>query len=263
MSGDAGSARAALTYVGHATVLIDIDGVRMLTDPILRRRVAHLRRHGGVDPHVLRGVDAVLVSHAHMDHLDFPSLERLGRDMPVVVPKGAGPMLRRHRFTHVTEVAVGERFAIGGLEVEATYADHERKRLPFGREVEPVGFVVSGSRRVYFAGDTDLFDGMTAIGEGGLDAALLPVWGWGPNLGPGHLDPERAAQAAAMLRPRTAVPIHWGTLSPLRPGGAPVPSEEPPQRFLHALADAAPQVRGVLLAPGETLTLEPAAPSAT
>jgi L-ascorbate metabolism protein UlaG (beta-lactamase superfamily) len=196
-----------------------------------------------------------------MDHLDFPSLERLGSDMPVVVPRGAGPMLRRHRFTHVTEVAVGERFAIGALEVEATFADHERKRLPFGREVEPVGFVVSGSRRVYFAGDTDLFDDMAAIGQGGLDAALLPVWGWGPTLGPGHLDPERAAQAAALLRPHTAVPIHWGTLSPLRPGAL-APTPEPAQRFLDALAAAAPQVRGVLLAPGETLTLEPAAPAA-
>jgi L-ascorbate metabolism protein UlaG (beta-lactamase superfamily) len=103
---------------------------------------------------------------------------------------------------------------------------------------------------------------MEALGKPSREAALLPVWGWGPNLGPGHLDPERAAQAAALLNPTAAVPIHWGTLSPLRPGAEP-PGDEPARRFLAALAEVAPGVCGSLLHPGETLTLPPAAPAST
>ncbi len=83
--------RAAVRYVGHATVVVDLGGVRLLTDPLLRNRVAHLRRAAKVDPAALRGVDAVLISHLHYDHLDLPSLQRLGREMPVVAPHGAGP----------------------------------------------------------------------------------------------------------------------------------------------------------------------------
>ena len=89
------SRRASIGYIGHATVLVDLGGVKLLTDPLLRNRVAHLRRAAKVDPAALRGVDAVLISHIHYDHLDLPSLQRLGRDMPVVVPRGAGGLIRR------------------------------------------------------------------------------------------------------------------------------------------------------------------------
>ena len=86
---------ASIRYVGHATVVVDLGGVRLLTDPLLRNRVAHLRRAVKVDPDALRGLDAVLISHLHYDHLDLPSLEKLGRDMPVVAPRGAGALIRR------------------------------------------------------------------------------------------------------------------------------------------------------------------------
>ena len=81
--------RASIDYVGHGTVLVDLAGVKLLTDPLLRNRVTHLRRAAKVDAASLRGVDAVLISHLHYDHLDMPSLQRLGREMPVVAPKGA------------------------------------------------------------------------------------------------------------------------------------------------------------------------------
>ena len=77
-----------IEYVGHATTVVDLDGVRLLTDPLLRNRVGHLRRAVPVDAKALRGVDAVLVSHAHYDHLDLPSLEKLGKKLPVVLPRG-------------------------------------------------------------------------------------------------------------------------------------------------------------------------------
>ena len=90
-----------IEYVGHATVFVDLDGVRLLTDPLLRNRVAHLRRSTPVSARTRRGVDAVLISHAHYDHLDLPSLEKLGKEIPVVVPRGLGGMLRKRRFESV------------------------------------------------------------------------------------------------------------------------------------------------------------------
>lgn len=106
----------AITWIGHSTVLLEIDGVRLLTDPVLRSRVAHLRRVGPFDNvEALRGVDAVLVSHLHHDHLDLPSLGYFGRWVPVVVPRSAGGLLRRRRFEQVVEVEAGEELRIGGL----------------------------------------------------------------------------------------------------------------------------------------------------
>ena len=100
---------ATVNYIGHATVLLDLAGVKLLTDPLLRNRVAHLRRAAKVDPAALRGVDAVLISHLHYDHLDLPSLQRLGREMPVIAPKGAGPLIRRKAaVTNVVEIREGE-----------------------------------------------------------------------------------------------------------------------------------------------------------
>src|SRR6478672_10278600 len=112
---------ARLTYVGHATVLIDMDRVRLLTDPVLRSRVLHLRRSAAAPASALRGLDATLVSHGHWDHLDLPSLERLGRELPIVCPRGIGQLLRRRKFSHVVEVDEGESVAIGGLSVTATF----------------------------------------------------------------------------------------------------------------------------------------------
>ena len=238
-----------ITYVGHATVLIDLDGVRLLTDPVLRNRVLHLRRAVPVPADALRGVDAVLVSHGHWDHLDLPSLDRLGHEMPIVCPKGLGGLIRKRSFRAVTEVEVGESLSIGALAVTAVHAEHDGSRGPFGASAAALGFVVRGSRHVYFAGDTDLFDEMAELGP--IDAALLPVAGWGSKVGPGHLDPARAAQAAAILEPRVAIPIHWGTLA--RIGLS--PELESPHEFARLAAELAPDVDVQIVYPGETVSL--------
>ncbi len=248
---------ARVTYVGHATVQIALDGVRLLTDPVLRTRMGHLRRRRGrVDPEALRGIDTILVSHAHYDHLDIPSLERLGRVTPIVVPRGVGALVRRRSFAHVMEIDEGETISVGALSVTATLAEHDGRRNLFdsGRTL---GYVVEGSSRIYFAGDTDLFPAMAELGH--LDLALVPIWGWGPSLGRGkHMDPERAAEALSLLRPRIAVPIHWGTYHPLHLGlrEAPRYLSEPPERFVRAAANVAPDVEVRVLQPGETLDLE-------
>jgi L-ascorbate metabolism protein UlaG (beta-lactamase superfamily) len=245
--------RGAIQYVGHATTLVDVGGVRLLTDPLLRNRVAHLRRAVKVDAGALRGVDAVLISHLHYDHLDLPSLEKLGRDMPVVAPRGAGALIRRKAgIKNVVELRAGEEIAIGAVTVRATKAAHDTGRMPLGTQAEPLGYVIEGDgRSVYFAGDTDLFDEMADLAP--VDVALLPIWGWGPTMGPGHMDPARAAQAAALLRAAVAIPIHWGTYYPIHLGmqGSPAFLMTPPSLFEQAIAEHAPATRVRVLAPGE------------
>jgi L-ascorbate metabolism protein UlaG (beta-lactamase superfamily) len=244
---------ASVRYVGHATVLIDVAGVKLLTDPLLRARVTHLRRAVRVDPAVLRGVDAVLISHLHYDHLDLPSLQRLGRDMPVVAPHGAGSLIRRKAAVrNVVELREGEQIEVGSLTIRATHASHDTGRMPFGIKADPLGFLIEGGgRSVYFAGDTDLFEEMTGLAP--VAVALLPIWGWGPTMGPGHMDPVRAAQAAALLRAGVAIPIHWGTYFPIHMGvrGKPAFLDTPPAVFAEALQEYAPATELRVLAPGE------------
>jgi L-ascorbate metabolism protein UlaG (beta-lactamase superfamily) len=108
---------------------------------------------------------------------------------------------------------------------------------------------------VYFAGDTQLFPEMEAL-AGRVDAALLPVWGWGPRLGTGHLDPRTAAEALVRIRPRIAIPIHWGTFYPFALARLwPRPLERPPQDFAREAARIAPLTEVRLLTPGETTDL--------
>ena len=245
-----------IEYVGHATVFVDLDGVRLLTDPLLRNRVAHLRRSTPVSARSRRGVDAVLISHAHYDHLDLPSLEKLGKQMPVVVPRGLGGLLRKRRFESVLEVAEGETLAIGALEIRAVPAEHDGSRSPIGASGESLGYVISGSKSIYFAGDTDLFDEMGELGS--VDVGLIPIWGWGPDLGGGgHLDPTRAAEAVARIRPKLVIPIHWGTYFPIHLGlkGKPRFVDMPPLEFEAALRTAAPDVELRVLRPGEGFEL--------
>jgi L-ascorbate metabolism protein UlaG (beta-lactamase superfamily) len=243
-----------IVFLGHATVLIELDGVRLLTDPLLRDRVAHLRRQvSPVDPAVYAGLDAVLISHLHHDHLDLASLRLLGLDMPL--PAGAGELLRRKGFTGVSELSVDETTNVGALQVEAVEARHDGRRHPGGMRAKTLGYVIRGRRTVYFAGDTELFDGMSAFGPS-LDIALLPVAGWGPTLGPGHMDPLDAARAARLIAPRLAIPIHWGTLLPI--GIARRHRErlgDPPRQFAEHVASLAPGVEVRILQPGEETTL--------
>jgi len=251
-------------FLGHATVLIECDGVRLLTDPLLRGRVAHLRRQvPPVEESVFARPDAVLISHLHRDHLDLASLRLLGLDTSLLVPLGAGELLRRRGFTDVTELSAGEVTGIAGagaLAVTAVQARHDGRRRPgAGLRAETLGYVIRGRRTVYFAGDTELFDGMSDLGSdpaSELDVALLPVAGWGPTLGPGHMDPLDAAHAARLLAPRIAIPIHWGTLQPIGAArGRRRRLGDPPRLFAEHVARLAPSVEVRILNPGQETTL--------
>jgi L-ascorbate metabolism protein UlaG (beta-lactamase superfamily) len=232
-----------LRYIGHATVLVELDGVRFLTDPLLRRGVAHLRR--AVPLETIYAVDAVLISHGHYDHLDLPSLRKL--PAKIVVPRGLGARLRGFE---VIEVDEGDELTIGPVVVRTTHAEHDGGRPLFG-DGPAFGYAILGSQRIFFAGDTDLFDGMDGLVPE-LDVAFVPIWGWGAKLGRGkHLDPKRAAEAVRRLRPRIAVPIHWGTYLPFFRSSRAAFLTEPPKAFARAAAITAPEVEVRILRPGE------------
>lgn len=248
-----------ITYVGHATVLLEQDGTHLLTDPLLRGRVLHLRRSTRLSQDFTRQqLSAVLISHTHQDHFDLPSLERLRKDTSIIVPKGTGRRLSQRGFRNIRECSAGQEIHLGSLVIQATHAEHRKSRFARGPCQDCLGYLVRGTHNVYFAGDTDLFPGMAQIGEKNLDVALLPVWGWGPNLGPGHMDPYRAALALRLLIPRLAIPIHWGTLFPL--GFDFIPSwagflSDPPHRFAWFAKRLAPEIEVSILQPGESKTV--------
>jgi L-ascorbate metabolism protein UlaG (beta-lactamase superfamily) len=243
-----------LTYVGHATVVIEMAGTRLITDPVLRSRVAHLRRAGPVDTAVAADVDGVLISHAHMDHLDPASIALLAGEPAIVVPHGAARFVRRR--PGIVEVGEGDEVDIGRLRIRATHAEHDGRRYQFGPPAPTLGYRVQGEWTVYFAGDTGFFPGMADIGGAGVDVALLPVSGWGARLPPGHLDPLAAARALELLQPKVAVPIHWGTLAPVVAGrSAPGHSESPAHEFADHAAVIAPEVDVIMIPPGGTVEL--------
>lgn len=238
----------ALRWLGHSTVTVDVRGVRIVTDPVLRRGLAHLRRRPpSSPPQHSAGAQLVLVSHLHHDHCDLPSLRRLRPDW-VVAPPGSAAWLQRKLSglpTRVVDVAEGETgtFRLHGAEgpvavdvtgLPAHHTGHRTAgwldRAPAAaRAVEHLvrvpdvfGAAASDDDLLLWAiGDTGEFPGadavLTAAGRA-PDVALVPVGGWGHTLGPHHLDPAQAAALVSHVGARFSVPVHWGTLHPIALG---------------------------------------------
>jgi L-ascorbate metabolism protein UlaG (beta-lactamase superfamily) len=249
--------RASATWLGHATVLLESDGARLLTDPVLVRRLGHLVRHAPA-PALPQDLDAILLSHAHRDHLDRRTLRAIDPSVPIVVPEGIDPVVRR-LGREVIELPPEGTLKIGGTTVRAAPVDHDPRRAPWSMAAgAATGYVVGERLPIWFPGDTDLHPRLGEL-AGHISLALLPVWGWGPSLGPGHLDPERAARAAAVLRPRVAMPIHWGTYLPSglgRTHGHLL--RTPPQEFVRHMVVQAPTVRIGSVGVGGRVELGPA-----
>lgn len=262
-----------LRFVGHSTVRVELAGHAVLTDPVLTNRVSALSRV--TQPCTAADhadVDLVLLSHLHGDHVHLPSLRLLSPHVRVIVPRGAGDWLRSKGVRHVDELAPGEELAHGDLRITGVPAEHSGHRwgprLTHGPQASAMGHLIEGAGRVvYAAGDTDLFPEMADLAAD-LDVALLPVWGWGPTLGPGHLNPQRAATAVGLLKPRVAVPVHWGTLAltglPKAPGrhGQRMRHllKHPPVEFAEAVDKAGLETKVLVTNPGENVPLPDGVP---
>lgn len=244
-------------WVGHATTVVDVGGVRLLTDPLLRAHAGVLRRIGPVpDQAQWTGVDAVLVSHLHHDHADLGSL-RLLAGVPVLATEENVTWLRRRG---VGARAVGESWVevagrSGSVQVRTVRADHHSRPMPH-RPSSACGFLVRSEQGVvWFAGDTSVYaamSGLPQLAEGPIDLALVPIHGWGPRLSAGHMDPRRAAEACALTAASAVLPIHFGTLHPVGFHLADLDwMHRPRDEFASALAELAPSTELVPLELGQ------------
>jgi L-ascorbate metabolism protein UlaG (beta-lactamase superfamily) len=250
-----------VTWWGHSSVTAQWADTRLLLDPVLVDSVAHLRRRRGPTPSAAaRRADAVLISHLHADHCHLPSLRLLAPGTRVIGPAGLSQFLRRSRAgaaMNCQEVVAGDEVVVGDLTVRALPADHDDRRAPMSRyRAQPLSFLITDHRadatRLWFGGDTGMHDGIAKVAP--VAVALVPIAGWGPGLGPGHLNAEQAADAVGLLEAGIAIPIHYGTFWPRGLGW--MAAEEflgPERRFAERCRQVAPGTAVHILAPGETL----------
>jgi L-ascorbate metabolism protein UlaG (beta-lactamase superfamily) len=211
----------AVSWAGHASWVVRIGGLTVLTDPVWSRRILGTPARitpVGIAWSALPRVDAVVISHNHYDHLDAPTLRMLPRDTPVFVPAGLGRWFRRRRFTDVTELDWWEASRLRGVRFDLVPAHHWSKRtLTDTCRTLWGGWVLTAAdgQRVYFAGDTGYGHWFGRIGERypGIDLALLPIGAYDPRwwLSDVHCDPEEAVRAAQDVGARRMAPMHWGT----------------------------------------------------
>lgn len=247
-----------ITWLGHSSVVLDVDGTRILTDPLLGRHNGILRRRGPVPRRdQWQGADVVLVSHLHHDHAELASLRIV--DAPVLTAPANADFLRK-KGLRATGLADGWYDVPGTpVQVRLTRADHGHRPMPHRPNAANGHLVRVAGRRIWFAGDTALYDEMTVIPQlagGPIDLAVVPVGGWGPRLSGGHLGPETAAEACRLVGAGAALPYHWGTFH--FPGAGRTPRgwmDAPGEAFPGDVAERAPGCRAIVLTPGQTVDL--------
>ena len=214
-----------ITYIGHATLLIELAGTRILTDPNFDPKLGRILPRvaaPGIALQDLPALDALLLTHAHADHLSFDSLERLPRTVPLYAPPVIARWLRRLGFDHAEPIAPGESARVGRVTIHAASATHRGNRYGFDRWRSSANmYLLDGGQTVFFAGDTALVEDTHHLVERvlwkngrELDVALLPIgyapW-WKPGFSKGHLTHEDALTLFERLRARVLMPYHWGT----------------------------------------------------
>ncbi len=215
----------AATWLGHATVLLEVDGNRVLTDPVFADRVSPSERWGPrrlhplpMSPADLPELDAVVISHDHYDHLDVGAIRHLAdtQRCPFLVPVGVGAHLRRWGVPvdRIIELDWNEQTAVGTLTVTCTEARHFSGRTLARNTTLWSSWVISGpSHRVFFGGDTGYTPAFAGIGArfGSFDLAVLPIGAYNDAWPDIHMDPEEAVRACGDLGGQLLLPVHWAT----------------------------------------------------
>jgi L-ascorbate metabolism protein UlaG (beta-lactamase superfamily) len=258
-----------ITWIGHSSFLIEIAGKRILVDPVFASYLVVLkrRRKPGVRLRDVPPIDLVLLTHAHMDHLNLPSLggivrinRRHGAPAPVaIVPKGVQDLVGKFGFREVRALEPWASTTLGSLTITMTPGRHWGARMFNDTERGFGGYVVeSGGRSVYHSGDTAYFPGFAAIGQRlHPEIALLPIGAYFPDsFRSVHTSPEDALQAFHDLRAQIMIPMHYGTFRLSLE-----PMEEPPKRLLTAAISAGVADRISLLEEGRTQLFPPRAAS--
>ena len=215
-----GALHDALTWIGHATYLAQLGGVTAVFDPVMSKSLSGVRARNvapGLDWPALPKIDVVLVTHNHRDHMDAPTLTKLGPDPVYVVPRGLGAWFRRAKLPRVVEMDWWQQEEVEGLAITFVPSQHwSRRGLADNCTSHWGGFVLErGGLRVYHSGDTALFDGFTEIGKrcGPIHAAMLPIGAYAPRwfMKTQHMDPGDAVAAYQALGAERFVAMHWGT----------------------------------------------------
>jgi L-ascorbate metabolism protein UlaG (beta-lactamase superfamily) len=220
-----------LTWIGHASFLISWRGLNLLVDPIwaLWLKVVKRMKHPGIQLNHLPAIDAVLVTHAHFDHLDRRTLRRIASAQPIIVPQGVGSLVRNLGFDRVHEMQPWQTFALRDVAVTLTPCHHWGARVLHDRYRGFGGFHFRfGERTVFHCGDSAYFNGFKEIGQRlPTEVALLPIGAYEPpTRREVHMNPEEAVKAFLELNARTLVPMHYGTFRLSYE-----PLDEPLQRF--------------------------------
>jgi L-ascorbate metabolism protein UlaG (beta-lactamase superfamily) len=250
-----------VTWIGHATTLVQLDGSNILTDPIWSDRPSPVRFAGprrlvppGLRFEDLPRIHAAVISHDHYDHLDLPTVDRLAREHGTrfFVPLRVGAWLRERGIENVVELDWWEAADFRGLTFTCTPAQHSSGRWLHDqyRRLWASWVIAGGVKRVFFAGDTGYDDHMKEIGHrlGPIDLAIIPIGGYKqyPARHPNHVNPEEALQLFQDVGGRLMVPVHWGTFDMNREG-----FREPPNRLLTAAVAQGLEERILTLAPGQ------------
>ncbi|MEU6644885.1 MBL fold metallo-hydrolase [Saccharomonospora sp. NPDC046836] len=221
-----------ITWYGHASSLVELDGARVLLDPVWSDRVSPLpflgpRRLHPV-PHALAelpALDAIVISHDHYDHLDMPTVRTLARTQtaPFVVPLGVGAHLRKWRIAEerIIELDWAGQAQVGELRITATPGQHFSGRSFTRNDTLWASWVIAGpNHRVFYSGDTGYFDGFAAIGRqyGPFDATLIQIGAYAPSWPDIHMTPEEGVTAHLDVGGQLLIPVHWGTFN-LAPHG--------------------------------------------
>jgi L-ascorbate metabolism protein UlaG (beta-lactamase superfamily) len=244
-----------LTWIGHASFLLQIEGLNILIDPnwSMWLKVVKRLKRPGMHIESLPSIDVVLVTHAHFDHLDRKTLRKVAADQPIVVPTGVGNLVQDLGFNIVHELTEWEQVQLGPLRVSLTPCHHWGARMLHDQHRGFGGFVIeAGKRSVFHCGDSAYFHGFEEIGRRfPIEIALLPIGAYeAPSRREVHMNPEEAVRAFLELGANKLVPMHYGTF---RLGFEPL--DEPPERLLSSARKEGVEEKVLVMTEGRPVVL--------